>query len=370
MRATLAALVLISSLSACAIQPGPTDGPRRDRPLQARILPHSYDGLTFQVNRQSHVALFEIVPGRGTSLVYPSPGLGRMDGFVFAGLHDLNRLVRHNSAQYLPASFATGGGPRFYFLIASEQPLDLDRFGGYGMGLRSAMGRQFAAFNAYGAMETLATMVLPSAVNDDGWTSDMYVHWPEVLHDRRSAGLVPLTCNGYTMYVPFEQLLAVRQAICGPMDESPTPPVVPGDSAGGETGIVQPKRRAPLPKAQAAELRERITSSTQLERRQPEEARGARSASERFRGVREVEPLGAEPRARSGVRAGQQGRAARDRGADAGSAEPRSAPPPSRPAAEPSRPAVREPAARPIPRSGDAPRAQPRRPGCDPCRLQ
>lgn len=367
MRVALASLALLTSLTACAFQPVPDSGPSRYQPLRASIVGPRVEGLSFHVNRPSYVALFEIVPGGGTSLVYPGPGMGRMNGFVFSGAHDVTRLRRYNADQYLPVANRAFGGPRFFFLIASERPLDLGQFGGYGMGLRSSMGMHFASANAYRAMESVASMVLPSTADDGSWTSDMYVHWPNVLYDSRSrgAGLVPLSCNGYTMYVPLQHLLAAREAICtasAPRPGADQPQ--PGDSASS----VEPRRRAPLlPKRQAEELRERISSSTQLEgprARRPQE--GARSGAEADRVERaRVAPRG--DRGRSQAAPSREPRSATPRSATPRKADGARAEPRSRPAATPSRgTTAREPVSRPATRSGDAPRAGSGRPSCDP----
>jgi hypothetical protein len=347
MRVALAALALVISVSACAMQSPATSGPARSgyHPLRAYISPSDASGLGFYVNRPAHVAVFEIVPGRGSSLVYPNPGIGRMDGFVFGGSHHLGWGRRYNAGHYLPASHAMSAGPRFFFLVASEEPLDLDPIGAFGMGLHGSLGMQFASLNAYSSMERLATLVLPSTADDGSWTTDLYVHWPNVLYDSRSGrrDLVQVRCNGYSMLVPVRQIAAVRASLCGALDDSNRKPATPqpSDSAGGGE-IVAPKRRQPLPKSQATELHERITSSTQLEeaeRRRAEPRAGSREVN-----LRERSGGRAEPRA--------------------GSSEPR-----TRPAADAGpRAEPREPSARPPTRSGDTPRAEPRgRPSCDPC---
>ncbi len=76
MRGALVCFALVSTLSACAIQAAVDSRPSRYQPLRAQITGPWANGLSFHVNRPSYAALFEVVPGAGTSLVYPSPGWG------------------------------------------------------------------------------------------------------------------------------------------------------------------------------------------------------------------------------------------------------------------------------------------------------
>ncbi len=240
---------------------------------------------------------------------------------------------------------------------------------------------QFASLNVYNSMESVVRTVLPGDADDGSWTSDMFVHWPQVLFESRTSrsGLVPLSCNGYSMYVPFEYLLAVRESLCparSPTVEDGRPQV--GDSAA--PAVVEPRRREPLPRRKAEDLRERIASSSQLDgrtARRPE--RGARSGGEvdALESTRMAPQGRAEPRVRSPGRTSAEPRS--DRGRRTGAArEPRSATPrsaggasraepQSRPATAPSsRPSAREPASGS--RAGDASRAGSRRADLRPMR--
>lgn len=272
MRAALA-LVLSLALAGCALPPA-ADGPApRYRALRAQILPPGFGAggsVGFHVNRPAYVALFEVTPGAGSSLVYPSPGIGRMDGFSYAGLNTLPWLRRHNAETYHPA-FGGMAGPRFFFLVASERPLNLAQFGSFGYGLRSAMGARFTSLNAYDAIEEIAELTLPTTAADGSWTSDLYVHWPQALE--RGGRAVLVRCNGYAVQVPVEFVVAAQATLCDPRrteEGKPAQPAEPTDSA----SKAQPGRRAPLPKADAdASLRARIAASAQLD-----EERAARAA--------------------------------------------------------------------------------------------
>src|SRR5690606_24208258 len=109
-----------------------------------------------------------------------------------------------------PAGYA---GPQFFFMIASEEPLDLERFGPVGNGLQSVLGVQFAAMNAYSTMERLAMAAVPN-VESGNWTTDYYVYWPNTLYSTPRDNTVLVTCGGYSVYVPIDRVLEVQRALC------------------------------------------------------------------------------------------------------------------------------------------------------------
>ncbi|MEX2572467.1 MAG: hypothetical protein WD737_14300 [Gemmatimonadota bacterium] len=251
MRLALACIAAVATLAGCASLPSAGSGP--SRPLQAYLVPEagSRAGLQFHVDRAAHVAIFRIVPGRGTSLVYPSPGYGSMDGRVFAGFRRVALDRSFNRDQFTPMLASAGYGPEYYFMIASERPLSAERFGAYGSGLRSAMGIHFATGSAYNAMERLVSLVVPDPMAD-GWATDFYVHWPETVRSRRTQQTVRIDCGGQTFFVPaYAAAMAYRQ-LC-PTGEAPEDEM-PSDSS----STVEAARRAPV-----AAANDRI-GSTQL----------------------------------------------------------------------------------------------------------
>jgi hypothetical protein len=228
------------------------------------------------VNRPAYAALFQIMPGAGVSQVYPALGTGNMDGRVYSGYTSLSTLRLANMEQYSPAPLI-GGGPRFYFLITSDKPLDIKRFGTFGYGLRRELGLQFTDFNAFETMERLAELTIPAPVEQQSWATDFYVDWPNVLYREPVAGLplVPLRCGSYQMWVPMNRLMEADARICHPDQvETPQKPGSPSDSS----GVTKPAPRAPVapsskpatPKSadqrSAVEtIREQIRESAQLE---------------------------------------------------------------------------------------------------------
>jgi hypothetical protein len=217
--------------------------------------------------------MFYIAPGSGVSMLYPGFGSGSLDGRVFAGTHFASRRLM-NREQYI---FTAGsvGAPRFYFLIASDRPLNVQQFGGLGTALHSRLGNSFASFSAYSTMEEIARLTLPSLADDGSWTTDVYVDWPAVISREPTRGSVLMRCNGYEMYVPFEYVPMVQAAVCDAQDKAEE-----RAEEEGKKGVTKPGAREPLPadgatKGSQEEIRtadprtrqalvERISASRQL----------------------------------------------------------------------------------------------------------
>lgn len=396
MKSLLASLTLLASLSACYALPDPSVQPDRwYEPLRAHFIPGGSGGsMGFQVNRPAYAAVFEIVPGAGASLLYPGWGSGGLSGRVFAGYNSLSNARAMNREQYHLAGGAWRSSPRFFLLIASERPLDVERFGAFGYGLHRQLGLDFASLNAYSTMERLVRLAVPDVEDETSWTTDLYVEWPDVLYDspRARERLVALHCNGYSMYVPLDMLLAARASLCG-RNDGERPNTRPGN--GQDSTVAQPGARTPLPPEQSTDrqpwiapkdrlrepLRERITRSTQLEpddesaRPRDADAPGWR-AGPRIDGGR-ISGRGDSPRSGGSTRARPS-----DDSPSPKPAEPRTDPKPSAPRVEPR--VEPRPAPRAEPRTAPAPSPTPRmepspareRPtssgssGCNPCELR
>jgi hypothetical protein len=377
MKSLLPIAGLLVALGGCTQLPEPSLQPsRHSQPMAAQILPRSPGvGLRFRVSRPAYAALYQIIPGAGVSQVYPAAGTGDMEGRVFAGYTSLNTVRLANIEQYSPAALSLNG-PRFYFLITSDRPLDIDRFGTFGIGLRRELGLQFTGFNAYETMERIAEMTVPVPGDQESWSTDLYVEWPNVLFDAPVPGrtLVPLRCGSYRMYVPVDRVLEVDTRVCHPermeSPNAPQPPL-PSDSS----RPVTPRPRAPVPPAGKPApasprpagqrvtnaVSERIMASAQLE----DESAGARGmpqdrparqriteARERARPGSRSNPRGGDPEVRSG---GARSSAASASAASArtatgssgrtssGSASPKPAAPPSPAPAPAPAPAPRTP---------------------------
>jgi hypothetical protein len=251
---------VLTILAAAVVGCGPMmNASYSNEPLDGYILPGgSYmGGMAFYVNRPANVAIFRVMPGVGTSLVYPMAGLGRMDGSVYAGLHSASASRASNVAHYLPVTRTALLGPQFYLMIASEEPLDLDQYGAFGDGLSSAMGVQFAS-NGYTAMSRLVELTVPD-VAADNWITDYYVHWPEVLFDRQAPSVVRINCGPQSFYVRADQVGTALRQLCaqteqaeveqptGPAEEEPTEQPEEEPARGSDDGeVIQPRPRRPI----------------------------------------------------------------------------------------------------------------------------
>jgi hypothetical protein len=366
---------LLLTLGACSQLPQPSLQPsRHSEPMAAQILPRSPGvGLRIRVDRPAYAALYQIIPGAGVSQVYPALGTGNMEGRVFAGYTSMNPVRFANLEDYAPSpQLATG--PRFYFLITSDRPLDIDRFGTFGVGLRSELGLQFTGFNPYETMERIADMTIPVPGDEESWSTDLYVEWPDVLFNAPVPGrlLVPLHCGKYRMYVPVDRVLEVDTRVCHPdriESDAPQAPQQPTDSA-----AARPRPRAPVPpaskpaapkpvdqRAASKVVRERIMASTQLDEsradaRTPRNRSALqRSPAGRTRAGRESDPSGSNRGVRySGSRSSSAGvDAASARTVESTSSQASSGARSPQPAASPApapAPAPSSPAPAPAPR--------------------
>jgi hypothetical protein len=268
----LLAPALLLALAACALpqQRSRTFSPYA--PLRAYITSTATGAPLFQVNRPAYVAMFYIAPGRGVSMLYPGFGSGSLSGRVFAGSHFASTRLS-NRESYLPTR-GSFGGPTYYFLIASDRPLNIEQFGTFGHGLQSRLGTRFASLSPYTTMESLARLSLPSLENDGSWTTDMYVSWPSVIYTDPGERRVLVRCGQYAMYVRVGYVQAVRSVICDPSAEER--PELP-ESPDGDRPVVRPDSREALPAdtddaderrpvspQERQAIRERIASSSQL----------------------------------------------------------------------------------------------------------
>jgi len=197
MRSWLAVTAAVA-LAACAPSASPrlTSAPDPGTPLEARLFPPYYGQVALQLSKPAYVALFEVIPGRGVSLLYPQAGGG------FQQTRELWVPLRYSAQRWLytdaspyGAGYGSGiyrrsaydgygrradgsqGAPRYLFLVASEEPLAVDQFQGDAASLRNYLGvAQYAAYEPYDVMERLAYAMLPFAP-EDSWVTDVYVDW-------------------------------------------------------------------------------------------------------------------------------------------------------------------------------------------------
>lgn len=183
----LSTLALLAVLSSCAALPEPPAGGfdpavYEGRPLRARIV-NAGGQLLVNTSRPAHVAIFEIVPGRGVGLLYPA--FRGENNYLPAGL---NSVFLSRSRLYYTYFQPSPGrsGPRYLYMIASDAPLRLSGLVSAPGALRRDLGMaRFAAYSPYGLMEDLADMVLAYGAAGD-WTEDVYAVWDNRVYDTES----------------------------------------------------------------------------------------------------------------------------------------------------------------------------------------
>lgn len=265
MRRTTAILLLpLAALSACATGGGegiPTTlrsgfesggAANAAHPLRVRLLDHGGQ-LSLDLNRPAHTAVFEIVPGQGVAMVYPSAGQRdiSMAGSTFLN-NSLarNHFWRYDNAGRTPYSYASVmAGPRHLLVIASERPLLTTRFRRSTGMLRRVLGtNSYTSLNSNRVVDDLLATVVPPQP-DASWDADVITVFPSAGVPRLPAGdLHRIRCgDGRVYWAPLE----LATAICRNPDRVLPPPPVRADSVaprpGDSTGVRQPGGRRPLP---------------------------------------------------------------------------------------------------------------------------
>lgn len=245
--------LLLVALPACAggLAP-PADGPdvyyESSAPLRARLV-DAVGGLAIQTSSPAHVAVFEVVPGRGMGLMYPAYGRERShvaDGFFRLPRNHLRPYTWHYASDvaYSPM------GPRYYLLVASRAPLRVQRFQDDPGAMREWFGlRRFAALNPRPAMDELVETVVPPQADED-WDTDLLTLWPQdsrgLFDDRR---LVRVVCgNGMVVTTSWES----AHVACGLFNtgqSNETPPQRPDSVQAPSDSVQVPTRRRPEPRS-------------------------------------------------------------------------------------------------------------------------
>jgi len=247
-------------LSGCAYTPAPArDGfhPVTADPLSVRLLPPEGGFLRFLTTEPAHVAIFEIAPDRGVSLLYPqfreeAERVSRTGvNFEFLPWRAQGRWF-YASAPFSP-SFAALSRPTYLYIIASKTPLRVEDVRLRPATLRSTLGwRSFLASDLSGTLDDLESLVVADVDSDD-WSSDLYIIWPEVPLDQPwQTRYVFFNCpDGRTVVLPLGWNINACPGTANLADATrPAPPASPVEPPGtipetDSTGI--PLKRRPEP---------------------------------------------------------------------------------------------------------------------------
>lgn len=270
MRRSIATLVLpLAALSACAtaggegiipgLRPGFESGGAASRAHALRVRLHESGGdLRVDLNRQAHIAVFQVVPGEGVALVSPfaSRELVGAGSTTVLTRFEANRFWRYDDA--FRTRYASHGAlgpmspesymsvPRHLLVVASDRPLQLSRFlGSRGM-LRRVLGTsRYTSLSSRRVMDDLlATVLAPQP--EGSWDADVLTVWPRDYNLRLPQGnLYRIRCRGgAVVWVPLE----LMDAACRD-PERVAPPLQRPDSAAARdsAGVRVPGGRRPQP---------------------------------------------------------------------------------------------------------------------------
>lgn len=180
---TLAVVISAATLSGCAtnrrVQRVEPAGPPALRVWIGYPVGRSLVHPIF-VNREAHVAMFEIIPGRGVTMVYPQTRTG-----VFASDgHFADLTVQPGRMFYHADPFGHSAvQPRYYYVVASAAPLNLTRLWPSLGSTRRVLGRMYASYRPYDVIDRLTELVVPMQADED-WATDLYMDWPMPLAPR------------------------------------------------------------------------------------------------------------------------------------------------------------------------------------------
>ena len=267
------ALSLVISGAGCAYRPIPIEDdfqPATPGPLSVRMLPPDNGMLRFLTSEPAYVAVFEIVPDHGVSMLYPAFNDTRVSAVglntAFIPSHVIGRSY-YASTQYYNAA-ASLSKPTYLYVIASKSPLPVREIQRSPVSVRATLGwRSFLAHDLSGTLDDIERLVAGSLPEDD-WSSDLYVVWPDVRSDlpwQMQYAFVPCA-DGRIVLVPLGWNIAacpgttnLAQATkpSSPGTKPPTPPGTIPDSTdspdvpirvggGMKGGPVRPVDRLPV----------------------------------------------------------------------------------------------------------------------------
>lgn len=171
------ALVSAALLSGCATNPRVRGAePERPPALRARMSYPLGSSNVYPVfvNREAHVAVFEIIPGRGVTMVYPRT---RAD-MRAAETHYIDLTLQPGRMFYHTDPFGYASfQPRYYYAIASAAPLNVVRMRASLGATRRTLGRMYASYRPYDVIDRLTEILVPMQPDED-WTTDLWVDWP------------------------------------------------------------------------------------------------------------------------------------------------------------------------------------------------
>jgi hypothetical protein len=142
--------------------------PPRVDPLQVNIVRPEEGRVLIQTSRPAYVAVFEVVPGRGVSLVYPAPYRPR--DVMLTGLTwvNLSWTMRYDYDRRFASSET-----RYIYAVASDAPLRLSDEDYDRRHLERMLGSAYWSQSPNVTVRALSRVYVP-AEPDEWWGEDMY----------------------------------------------------------------------------------------------------------------------------------------------------------------------------------------------------
>jgi hypothetical protein len=283
------------------------------------------------VNREAYVALFEIVPGRGVSMVYPVSGAQ----VRASDAHYADLSVQLGRSFYYSDPFGHSAyQPRYYYMVASVAPLNLTRLRSSLGATRKVLGAMYASYRPYDVVDRLTELVVPMQPDED-WTTDILVDWPMAAPPRYASGSSRLvTCsNGRVLVVPLGYPYFGCPGDPKTEAQSDSSKRPPADSLGDSVRQRQPEARPARPRPELSKARDVAERRRAVAGARPPGARArdvtptpSRDTRDRYDpGGRDLTTSGAPSRsADNGARTRETTRETPSRGAE--SSTPRSEP--------------------------------------------
>ena len=153
--------------------PPPAPMPVMIDPLEVDVTRPHNGKIYVQTNRAAYVAIVEIVPERGATLVYPVSGRQRQ--FVVTGLRDVPVWWEPTRVTYRGVGMSSRSNPtRYIYVLASDEPLRIPEAAFRGGYLHESLANPaYRATNPYATMRALARDFVAPVI-DERWAEDAY----------------------------------------------------------------------------------------------------------------------------------------------------------------------------------------------------
>ncbi len=135
--------------------------------------PQTQEPLRYTLSEPAYVAAFIVYPGAGVRLIYPTTtGAERLQS---AGYHSDPLLgVSFDNDAYRVVLAGATPGPRYLYVVASRNPLDVAQYVHHPTALQGAIGQDAArSLDSDSTIDAIVSHAI-AVGGDDSWDSDVY----------------------------------------------------------------------------------------------------------------------------------------------------------------------------------------------------